>query len=136
MAHRSHISHTQPSMLHLMLQCLDLAFQPPEGINFQGSEFAMTAYIFSKNLDERLSTWWALCSALTTSFLNDSCQPPFHPVNHSIDTFEFIHSNFMGYADNLHRIYVSIEATLVPDDCGSSVPHAHLPGFYKEFIRT
>ncbi|XLT85847.1 hypothetical protein HN873_007600, partial [Arachis hypogaea] len=28
------------------------------------------------------------------------------PVNHNIDTFEFIWSNFMGYADNLHQIYV------------------------------
>ncbi|KAL4315034.1 hypothetical protein AHAS_Ahas15G0144700 [Arachis hypogaea] len=137
-----------------LVRCLDLAFQPPEGMNFQRSEFAVTAYIFSKNLDKRvigvhcgacdwgskllmtLSSWWPLCSASTTSFLTTFPQIALSPVNHSIDTFEFIHTNFMGYADNLHRIYVSIEATLVPDDCGYGVPQAHLPGFCEEFIGT
>ncbi|XLR59238.1 hypothetical protein HN51_013596 [Arachis hypogaea] len=122
-----------------MPQCLELAFRPPDGMHFQGSEFVMAAYIFSKNMDEReilvadehaqgdRRTLWSLrpgqqvvddvinMVASMLSFDNMSpkwflpttfAQIALSPVNHSIDTFEFIRSNFMGYADNLHRIYV------------------------------
>ncbi|XLU25420.1 hypothetical protein S245_061486, partial [Arachis hypogaea] len=134
--------HTHPAF-HVaseMPQCLELAFRPPDGMHFQGSEFAVAAYIFSKNLDERYEilvadehaqgdrrALWSLIPgqqvvddvinmvASMLSFDNMSpkwflpttfAQIALSPVNHSIDTFEFIRSNFMGYADNLHRIYV------------------------------
>ncbi|XLR56894.1 hypothetical protein S83_007566, partial [Arachis hypogaea] len=96
------------------LKCLELAFRPPEGMHFQGSEFAVAAYIFSKNLDEReilvadehaqgdRRALWSLRPG--QQVVDDKIA--LSPVNHNIDTFEFIWSNFMGYADNLHQIYV------------------------------
>ncbi|KAL4276634.1 hypothetical protein AHAS_Ahas20G0226800 [Arachis hypogaea] len=133
--------HTHPAF-HVafeMPQCLKLAFRPPEGMHFQGSEFTMAAYIFSKNLDEReilvadehaqgvRRTLWSLrpehqvvddvinMVASMLSFDNMSskwffpttfAQIVLSPVNHSINTLKFICTNFMGYADKLHRIYV------------------------------
>ncbi|KAL4389395.1 hypothetical protein AHAS_Ahas03G0040800 [Arachis hypogaea] len=125
--HRSSfIYHTHPAfhVASKMPQCLELAFWPPEGMHFQRSEFAVAAYIFSKNLDEReilvadehaQGDRRVLWSLRLVHFDNMSpkwffpttfAQIALSPVNHSIDTFEFIRSNFMGYADNLHRIYV------------------------------
>ncbi|KAL4390281.1 hypothetical protein AHAS_Ahas03G0129400 [Arachis hypogaea] len=108
-----HVASEMPHISNL-LGCLELAFRPPEGMHFQGSEFAVAAYIFSKNLDEReilvadehaqgdRRALWSLRPG--QQVVDDKIA--LSPVNHNIDTFEFIWSNFMGYADNLHQIYV------------------------------
>ncbi|QHO34902.1 Sentrin-specific protease [Arachis hypogaea] len=47
--------------------------------------------------ENRKESWF-----LPTTF----CQVALSPVNHNIDTFEFIRNRFMGYADDLWMIYV------------------------------
>ncbi|MED6141254.1 hypothetical protein PIB30_101494, partial [Stylosanthes scabra] len=111
--------HTHPNSLHMssdMPRCLDLVFRPPEGMSFVGSKFAVAAYIFGRgrymrevlvsnehSLGER-HVLWNLCPR---EALQDD-QIALSPVNHNIDTFEFIRTRFMGFADDLMRIYVPL----------------------------
>ncbi|MED6136207.1 hypothetical protein PIB30_053877 [Stylosanthes scabra] len=95
---------------------MKMTFRPPPGMQLSAVEMAMVAYIFGEGLDAREVLFPAeRVQGGRDAFLNlrpgqdvFDDQVALNPLNQCNETLSFIRSRFMGYADDIMKIYVPI----------------------------